>query len=52
MVKKAKPGRLLTFEGSLWHQDYVKMNVGILRNAMAMQKQNDEKVVNCVRAKA
>jgi len=29
----------------------LKMNVWILRNVMAMQRQNDQKVVSCTRAK-
>ncbi len=50
--KKGKLGRLSTFEGILQHQDHVKMNIHILWNAMAVQRWNDQKVVNCDRVKA
>jgi hypothetical protein len=50
--KKAKPGRPSTFEGSLRHQDHVKMNALILGDAMVMQRRNDQKVTNRARAKA
>jgi hypothetical protein len=49
--KKAKLGRPSTFVGGPRHQDHVKMNVRILGNAMAMQRRNDQKVVNRIRAK-
>jgi len=52
MVEKAKPGRPSTSVGGLRHQDHVKMNVRILGNAMAVQRQNYQKVVNRTRAKA
>jgi hypothetical protein len=51
MVKKAKHVRPSTFEGGPQHQDHAKMNVRILGNAMAMQRRNDQKVVNYARAK-
>jgi len=51
MAKKAKPKRPSIFEGGLWHQDHVKMNTCILGNAMAMQRQNDQKVANRVMPK-
>jgi hypothetical protein len=46
VAKKVKPKRPSTFEGGPWHQDHAKMNTRILGDAMAMQRQNDEKVVN------
>jgi hypothetical protein len=52
VVEKAKHGRPSTYVGCPQHQDHAKMNVRILRNAMAMQRQNDQKVVSCVHAKA
>jgi hypothetical protein len=52
VVEKAKLGKLSTCEESPQHQDHVKMNVRILRNAMVMQRWNDQNVMNCVRAKA
>jgi hypothetical protein len=51
MVEKAKLGRLSTLKKGLRHQNHVKINVCILGNAMAMQRQNDQKVVDCTRAK-
>jgi hypothetical protein len=41
-----------TFERGLWHQNHAKMNACILGDAMAVQKWIDQKVVNCVCAKA
>ncbi len=52
MAEKAKRGRPSTSKRSLRHQDHVKMNVRILRNAMDVQKRNDQKVDSCVCAKA
>ncbi len=52
MVENAKYERLLTFEGIPRHQNHAKMNIRILGDAMAMQRQNDENVINCIRAKA
>jgi hypothetical protein len=52
MIKKAKLGKLSTFVGGLRHQDHVKMNARILGNAMAIQRWNDQKVVNHIHAKA
>jgi len=52
VVKKAKPKRLSTSEGGLRHQDHAKMNACILGNAMVVQRQNDQKVANCVCSKA
>jgi hypothetical protein len=37
MAKNAKFGKPLTFERSPQHQDHAKMNVCMLRNAMAVQ---------------
>jgi len=36
VAEKVKPRRPLTFEGGLWHQDHVKMNVHILGDAMVV----------------
>ncbi len=52
MVEKAKPERPSTSERGLQHQDHVKTNVHILRNAMVVQRRNDEKVTSCAHAKA
>jgi hypothetical protein len=52
VAKKAKLGRLSTSERGLQHQDHAKMNTCILRNAMVVQRQNDQKVVSHTRAKA
>jgi hypothetical protein len=46
VAKRAKPRRPLTFEGGPQHQDHVKMNVCISRNAMVVQGRNDQKVVS------
>jgi len=51
MVKKAKLGRLSTSARGPQHQDHAKMNARILRNAQAVQRQNDQKVVSRTRAK-
>jgi hypothetical protein len=51
VAKKVKLGRPSTFEGGPQHQDHVKMNIHILRDAMAVQRQNDQKVASRVRAK-
>ncbi|CAK9265676.1 unnamed protein product [Sphagnum jensenii] len=51
-AKKSKPGRPSTVAGGPRHQDHAKMNVHILRNVMAMQRRNDQKVVSRARAKA
>jgi hypothetical protein len=52
MAEKAKRGRPSSSKRSPRHQDHVKMNAHILGNVMDVQKQNDQKVVNCVCAKA
>jgi hypothetical protein len=52
VAKQAKFGKPSTFERGLRYQDHVKMNTHILGHVMAMQRQNDQKVVNCTRAKA
>jgi hypothetical protein len=52
VAEKAKPGRLSTSVGGPRHQDHAKMNDCILGNAMAVQRRNDQKVANRVRAKA
>jgi hypothetical protein len=50
--EKAKHGRPSIVAGGPRHQDHAKMNARILRNAMAMQRQNDQKVASRVHAKA
>jgi hypothetical protein len=52
VAKKAKLGRPSTFARSLQHQDYAKMNARILKNVIAMQRRNDQKVNGRVRVKA
>ncbi len=49
--EKAKPRTPSIFERGFWHQDHAKMNVYILGDAMVVQRQNDEKVINYVCAK-
>ncbi len=51
VAKKAKHGRPSTFVGGPQHQDHAKMHAQILGNAMAVQRQNDQKVINCIHAK-
>jgi hypothetical protein len=51
VMEMAKPWRPLIFERDPCHQHHDKMNVCILGNAMAVQRRNDQKVVNCTRAK-
>jgi hypothetical protein len=51
VAKKVKLGRLSTSIGSPQHQNHVKMNARILGNAMVVQRRNDQKVANHVRAK-
>jgi hypothetical protein len=46
MAEKAKPRKPSTFERNLRHQNQAKMNICILGNAMAVQRQNDQKIVN------
>jgi hypothetical protein len=50
--KKAKLGRPSTSEREPRHQNHAKMNAHILGNAMVVQRQNDQKVVSGIRAKA
>ncbi len=52
VVEKSKPGRPSTAAGGPRHQDHAKMNACILRNAMAVQGWNDQKVAHRARAKA
>jgi hypothetical protein len=52
VTKKAKFGRPSIYEGGAWPQNHVKMNARILRNAMAVQRRNDQKVASHVHAKA
>jgi hypothetical protein len=52
VVEKVKPWKLSTSKGSLRHQNHVKMNTRIMGDAMAIQRQNDQKVANYARAKA
>jgi hypothetical protein len=51
VAKKAKLRKLSTFERSFPHQNHAKMNICILGNVMAVQKQNDQKVATCVHNK-
>ncbi len=46
VARKAKPGRPSISARGLRHQNHVKMNARILRNAQAMQRQNDQKVAS------
>jgi hypothetical protein len=52
VAAKAKLGRPSTSKGGPRHQNNVKMNACILGNAMAVQKRNDQKLVNHAHAKA
>jgi len=52
VAEKSKPRRLSTATRGPRHQDHAKMNARILGNAMAVQRQNDQKVVSRARAKA
>jgi hypothetical protein len=52
VVEKAKLGRPSIFEKCPRHQDHVKMNVRILGNATVVQRLNDQKDANHIRAKA
>jgi hypothetical protein len=52
VVKKGKHGKHSTFERGFRHQNQAKMNVRILRIAMAMQRRNDQKVASRACAKA
>jgi hypothetical protein len=52
MAKKAKPRRLSISKGDHWHQNHAKMDIHILGDAMAVRRQNDQKVVSCFCAKA
>jgi hypothetical protein len=51
VAEKAKPERPLIVVRGPRHQDHAKMNVRILGNAMVVQRRNDQKVANRVRAK-
>jgi hypothetical protein len=52
VAEKSKPGRPSTSAGGPRHQDHAKMHARILGNAMAVQRRNDQKVVNRAHAKA
>ncbi len=52
VVEEIKLGKPWASERGPWHQDYAKMNVRSLGDAMAMQRWNDEEIVNYVHAKA
>jgi len=52
VIEKVKHGKPSTFKRSPRHQNHAKMNAHILGNAMVVQKQNDQKVVNHVIVKA
>jgi len=51
VIEKSKFGRPSTSVGGPQHQDHAKMNARILRDAMAVQRRNDQKVANRARAK-
>jgi hypothetical protein len=51
VAKKVKLGRLSTYERGPRHQNHAKMNVCIVRDATSVQRQNDQKVVDCACAK-
>jgi hypothetical protein len=50
VVEKVKPSSIS--KGGPRHQDHVKMNIHTLRNAMVMQRRNDQKVAGRACAKA
>jgi hypothetical protein len=52
VAEKSKLGRPSTVAGGPQHQDHAKMNTRILGNALAVQRQNDQKVASRARAKA
>jgi hypothetical protein len=52
VVKKAKPRRPSNSEGGFRHEDHAKMNACILGDTMAVQRWNDQMIVNHARAKA
>jgi hypothetical protein len=52
VAEKSKPGRPSTAARGPRHQDHAKMNARILGNALAVQRQNDHKVISRARAKA
>jgi hypothetical protein len=52
MTENVKLGKPSTFERGHQHQDNAKMNTRILRNAMVVQRRNDQKVIIHVHAKA
>jgi hypothetical protein len=52
VTEKVELERPLTSKGGPWHHDHAQMNIRILKNAMAMQRRNDQKVANCAHAKA
>jgi len=52
VAKTTKLERPSISKRDLQHQDHVKMNVHILGDAMAMQRQNDQKLTNHIHAKA
>jgi hypothetical protein len=51
VTKKAKPKRPSTSERNPQHQNHVKMNVCILGDVMAVQRQNDQKIANLLMSK-
>ncbi len=52
VAEKSKPGRPSTAAGGPRHQDHGKMNACILRDAMPVQRRNDQKATSRARAKA
>jgi hypothetical protein len=51
VTEKSKPGRPSTSARGPRHQNHAKINTHILGNAMAVQRQNDQKVASRARAK-
>ncbi len=52
MAEKVKLKRPSTSKGGPRHQNHARMNARILGDALAMQRQNDQKVVSRAHAKA
>jgi len=51
LAKKAKLEMPLTCKRSPWHQGHVEINVRILKDAIAVWRQNHQKVASCAHAK-
>jgi len=52
VAEKDKPKRPSTSKKGPQHQNHAKMNAHIFKNAMVMERWNDQKVANRVHAKA